>query len=48
MPAKTQKQARFLRMCEHFPGAAKGKCPSKKVAKEFNHVAGSKKKRRKG
>jgi len=44
MPAKTEKQARFMRMCAHNPGAAKGKCPSKKVAREFMHT---KKKKRK-
>lgn len=35
MPSKTQKQANFMRMCAHNPGAAKGKCPPKKVAREF-------------
>jgi hypothetical protein len=39
MPAKTAKQARFMRGCEHNPKAMHGKCPSKKVAKEFNHTA---------
>lgn len=38
-PATSEKQARFMRMCEHDPGAAKGKCPSKAVATEFNHTA---------
>jgi hypothetical protein len=31
-------------MCEHHPKAAKGKCPSKKVAKEFNHTGKKRKK----
>lgn len=36
MPAKTVKQQRFMAMCAHDPGKAKGKCPSKKVAREFS------------
>lgn len=38
MPAKTEKQQRFMAMCAHNPEKArKGKkCPSKKVAKEFS------------
>ena len=36
MPAKTAKQQRFMAMCAHTPSKAKGKCPSKKVAKEFS------------
>jgi hypothetical protein len=43
-PATSEKQARFMRMCEHHPKAAKGKCPSKKVAKEFNHTGKKRKK----
>lgn len=39
MPAKTRKQQRFMAMCAHSPKHAKGKCPSKKVAKEFSHLA---------
>jgi hypothetical protein len=35
MPAKSKKQQKFMGMCEHAPAMAKGKCPSKKVAKEF-------------
>ncbi len=38
MPAKTKKQARFMRMCAHQPKHAKGKCPSKSVAREFMHT----------
>jgi len=37
MPAKTKKQQRFMGMCSTTKGRkkAKGKCPPKKVAKEF-------------
>ena len=37
MPSKTKKQANFMRMCASSEGRkkAKGKCPPKKVAKEF-------------
>lgn len=38
MPAKTHKQQRFMAMCLHNPSKAKGKCPPKKVAKEFSHM----------
>ena len=38
MPSKSAKQARFMAMCAHTPGAAKGKCPPKSVAKEFNQA----------
>lgn len=37
MPAVSAKQQRFMAMCAHSPGKAKGRCPSKKVAKEFSH-----------
>lgn len=37
MPAKTERQRRFMAMCAHNPGKAKGKCPSKEVAREFSH-----------
>lgn len=36
-PAKTEKQARFMRACAH--GAGYSSCPSKKVAREFMHTA---------
>lgn len=36
MPSKTAKQARFMAMCAHDSGKAKGKCPSASVSKEFN------------
>jgi hypothetical protein len=36
MPAKTKKQQRFMAMCAHTPSKAKGKCPPKKVAREFS------------
>lgn len=38
MPATTVKQLHFMRMCAHSPEKARGKCPSKKVAKEFEHM----------
>jgi len=38
MPAKSKKQARFMRMCAHQPKHAKGKCPSKSLPREFMHT----------
>jgi hypothetical protein len=38
MPAKTERQRRFMALCSHNPSAAKGKCPSKKVSREFSHA----------
>jgi hypothetical protein len=38
-PATSEKQARFMRGCEHSPGSMSKPCPSKSVAKEFNHTA---------
>jgi hypothetical protein len=37
MPSKSKKQANFMRMCSNDKGrkAASGKCPPKKVAKEY-------------
>ena len=37
MPAKTEKQRKFMGMCSTTKGRkkAKGRCPSRKVAKEF-------------
>jgi hypothetical protein len=35
MPAVSKKQQRFMALCSHHPEKAKGKCPPKKVAKEF-------------
>jgi len=37
-PATSEKQARFMRGCEHDPGGMTKPCPSKSVAKEFNHT----------
>lgn len=37
MPATSKRQQRFMAICAHNPGKARGKCPSKKVAKEFSH-----------
>jgi hypothetical protein len=31
------KQQRFMGMCAHSPGKAKGQCPSQSVAEEFSH-----------
>lgn len=28
MPAVSKRQRRFMAMCEHDPGAARGKCPN--------------------
>lgn len=40
MPAKTKKQQRFMAMCSTDKGRkkAKGKCPSKKVAKKYRKM----------
>jgi hypothetical protein len=35
MPAKSDKQQRFMAMCLYSPGKVKGKCPPKKVAKKY-------------
>lgn len=40
MPAKSAKQQRFMAMCANSPGKAQGKCPPKKVAKEFSKWSG--------
>jgi len=37
MPAKSQRQQRFMGMCAHSPGKANKKCPPQKVAEEFAH-----------
>ena len=37
-PAVSEKQRRFMAMCSHDPTAARGKCPSKPVAQEFDHT----------
>lgn len=37
MPAKSERQQKFMAICSHSPGKSKGKCPSKKVAQEFSH-----------
>lgn len=37
MPAVSKKQQKFMAMCAHNPSKAYGKCPSKKVAREFSH-----------
>lgn len=36
-PAVSEKQRRFMAICAHSPEKAHGKCPSRKVAKEFDH-----------
>ncbi len=40
MPAKSKRQQRFMGMCSTAKGRkkAKGKCPPKKVAKEFRRM----------
>jgi len=38
MPAKTAKQAAYMKMCAHHPEKAYKKCPPKKVAREFMHL----------
>lgn len=35
MPAKTERQRRFMAMCAHNPSAAKAKCPPMAIAQEF-------------
>lgn len=43
MPAKTEKQARFMRACAHgFKPSGKTKCPPKTVAREFMHTKAKK------
>ena len=37
MPAVSKKQQKFMGICAHQPGKARGKCPSHKVAEEFSH-----------
>ncbi len=36
-PAVSSNQQKFMAICAHEPGKAKGKCPPKKVAEEFSH-----------
>ena len=38
MPSTSAKQARFMALCSHSPQHAAGKCPSMKVATEFNQA----------
>jgi len=38
MPAKSSKQQKFMAICAHQPGKARGKCPPHKVAEEFSHA----------
>lgn len=35
-PAVSERQRRFMAMCAHDPSKARGKCPSKEVAREFS------------
>lgn len=37
-PAKSEKQARFMRACAHGADMQK-KCPSKRVARKFMHTS---------
>lgn len=50
MPAVTKKQQKFMGICAHNPGKARGKCPPQKVAEEFSHKpkGGYKSKKKKG
>lgn len=36
-PAVSDRQQKFMGMCAHNPGKARGRCPSKAVAEEFEH-----------
>lgn len=45
MPAKTERQRRFMAICAHQPDIARGTCPSKKVAREFSFKPKTKKKK---
>lgn len=47
MPSKTKAQRNFMRMCSSSGGRAKakGKCPPKKVAKEYVKADNAKKQR---
>ena len=40
MPAKSKAQQKFMAMCSHDPGHARGKCPSTEVAREFAKAPG--------
>jgi len=42
MPAKTKKQAKFMRACAYNPESMNDKCPPEKVAREFMHTADEK------
>jgi hypothetical protein len=46
MPASSEKQARFMRLCAHSPSKAYKKCPPKSVAREFMHADKKKKKKK--
>ncbi len=46
MPYASEKQARYFRMCRHSPGKAKGKCPARKVLKEFEDAEQRKRKKK--
>ena len=43
MPAKTERQARFMRFCAHAPKHARNTGPDKQVAREFMHTKKKKK-----
>ncbi len=36
-PASSERQQKFMAMCAHSKGSAKGKCPKHDVAQEFSH-----------
>lgn len=45
MPAVSERQRKFMAICAHEPGKARGKCPSRKVAREFSFKKKTKRKR---
>jgi len=38
MPARSAKQGRYMKGCEHNPEQMDKKCPPKSVAREFAHM----------
>ena len=44
MPAKSKAQRRFMAICEHNPGIAKGKCPKGMTKKQMHDFAVTKEK----
>jgi len=46
MPYRSEKQARYFRLCAHNPSKATKKCPPKKVLREFEDAEQRKKGKR--